>query len=432
MSMQGGREGIGTLSRRVFLRGAAGSAAVALLAACGGAPKPTEIPLPVNAAPPASLPADAALTSDATAAPAGGNTSAIESAGQGGALFAMTNANGPNAVIMYTRFANGNLSPVGSFRTGGTGIGETDDGAALDSQGSLALSQDGRLLFAVNAGSGDISTFTVTSQGLTLVDRIASRGPRPISVTVYGKVVYVLNYNRQAPGNGNITAFVIGTNNRLSPLPDSTRALSTNGAVNPGQVLFNPSGNLLAVSEKATNRILTYTLKSNGLANNPVSHAATGQTPFGLAFNSRGILVCANAVNDAEGSGSASAFAVSSSGTVNPIGGAVANRQTAPCWVAIDRSGEYAYFVNALSNSLSACRIDTGGRLTLLNGGNIAARTGEKPFDIAFSSDNRYVYVLNSGGGSINGYRVLPGGSLADLGVTRRVLPAGANGLAVL
>lgn len=427
------REGNRRLSRRVFLRGAAGSAAVALLAACGSSARPTKTPAPVPATTKESLPNDAAFQSAAVASPTAGSAPVIEAVSNDvvGALFAMTN-NNPNAVVMYLRLGNGELDPVGSFRTGGVGIGDTSDGGALDSQGGLALSQNGNWLFAVNAGSGDISTFAVRGEGLQLTDRIGSRGPRPISVTVRGNLVYVLNYNRFAAGNGNITAFTLGSNGRLTPLANSARSLSTNGAVNPGQVLFSPGGNVLAVSEKATNRIVTYTVGNDGLANGPFSHGATGQTPFGLAFNSRGVLVSANAVNDAAGAGSASSYIVSSAGGASPVGGAVGSRQTATCWVAIDRNGNYAYFVNALGNSLSGFQIGGDGRLLPLNGGNPVARTDTKPFDIAISSDNRHLYVLNAGAGTISGYGLLQGGGLSYLGVTGRVLPIGANGLVVI
>jgi len=58
----------------------------------------------------------------------------------------------PNKVWSYARAADGTLTLAGSFGTGGTGAGITH----LDSQGSVALSQDGKFLFAVNAISNDI------------------------------------------------------------------------------------------------------------------------------------------------------------------------------------------------------------------------------------------------------------------------------------
>src|ERR1043166_8949267 len=60
-----------------------------------------------------------------------------------GAVYALTNAAAGNAVAMYTRGADGSLWWVGSVSTGGTGAG-----ASLGSQGALALSDDGRWVFA--------------------------------------------------------------------------------------------------------------------------------------------------------------------------------------------------------------------------------------------------------------------------------------------
>jgi hypothetical protein len=46
-------------------------------------------------------------------------------------------------------------------------------------QGSLTLSQDHSLLFAVNAGSGTVSVFKVHHSTLSLVDKVISGGNEP-------------------------------------------------------------------------------------------------------------------------------------------------------------------------------------------------------------------------------------------------------------
>src|SRR5437899_2455341 len=149
-----------------------------------------------------------------------------------GAVYALTNVAGGNAVAMYSRGADGRLSWSGSVSTGGAGTG-----ASLGSQGALALSDDGRWLFAVNAGSNDVSAFRVTPRGIELTGRVASGGIRPISVTVHGDVLYVLN----AGGDGNISGFRVGNDGALAPLAGSTRPLSGSG-VGPAQVAFSPTG----------------------------------------------------------------------------------------------------------------------------------------------------------------------------------------------
>ena len=64
------------------------------------------------------------------------------------AVFVMTNDAKENHVLSYTVQADGSLKAFGSFATGGRGSGGTTD--PLGSQGSLTLSSDHSLLFAVN------------------------------------------------------------------------------------------------------------------------------------------------------------------------------------------------------------------------------------------------------------------------------------------
>src|ERR1700747_2710536 len=89
-----------------------------------------------------------------------------------GAVFVMNNAVDRNEVISFRRAADGSLQQDGAFATGGRGTGGVTD--PLESQGSLTLSQDHSLLFAVNGGSGEISVFLVYGSDLSLVDKVVS------------------------------------------------------------------------------------------------------------------------------------------------------------------------------------------------------------------------------------------------------------------
>src|ERR1700739_3755757 len=86
---------------------------------------------------------------------------------RGGAVFAMTNAASNNQINAYIRGEDGSLQFSAAFPTGGNGSGGTVD--PLTSQGSLTLSADHNLLFAVNAGSGTLSTFAVRGAQLSLL-----------------------------------------------------------------------------------------------------------------------------------------------------------------------------------------------------------------------------------------------------------------------
>ena len=120
-----------------------------------------------------------------------------------GAVFTMTNPTGaPNAVIMFDRDAHGVLTQVAGspFLTGGNGGLRSGPPDPLMSQGSLMLTQDGKWLLAVNAGSNSISVFKVGNDKITLVDNppVSSDGNFPVSLTISGNEVFVLNAG-QAP-----------------------------------------------------------------------------------------------------------------------------------------------------------------------------------------------------------------------------------------
>ena len=111
----------------------------------------------------------------------------------GGAVYTQTNATTGNAVHRLDRGPDGSLTWVATYRTGGTGTG-----AGLGSQGAVALSDDGRVLIAVDAGSNDIASFHIGRRGhLTLVDREPSGGVMPVSVDIAGGTAYVLNAGRR-------------------------------------------------------------------------------------------------------------------------------------------------------------------------------------------------------------------------------------------
>jgi len=355
-----------------------------------------------------------------------------------GAVYALTNVAAGNAVAVFNRAANGTLTPAGLVPTGGLGIGDQADAEGLGSQGALALSSAGhslfrgtRWLFAVNGGSRDISVFAVTDSGLTLVDRVPSHGPRPISLTVFGNLLYVLNFNRQAGGEGNITGFTIGRDGHLRPLPGSTRPLSARDA-DPGEVQFSPNGNLLAVTEKATSRIVTYKVGSDGLPGNPMANAAAAIAPFALAFGRRNVLITADDFFDADGQAAASSYIVSDDGTLRLMSGPVHNTQTAACWVAITGFGNYAYVANTNSGTLTGYGISFEGNLRLLNDDGITAviGAGTKVRDLALSDDSRFLYSLNSAAGTVSAFQVRANGSLRLLDVAGGIPAPGSNGLA--
>ena len=307
--------------------------------------------------------------------------------------------------------------------TGGLG-----SGGGLGNQGALALAGGGRFLFAVNAGSNDLSAFRIGRDGPVLIDRIGSGGAVPISVTVHRDLLYALNAgNGIAPGS--ISGFRIGALGTLSAIPGSTRLLSA-ASVGPAQIQFDPAGETLVVTEKATNAISTYTVDHDGLPTGPNVQPSNGATPFGFAFDRRGHLIVPEAFGGA--ASALSSYDVDPAGLLTTISPSVlAGAERAACWVVVTRNGKYAYTTNTGSGTISAYAIGSDGSLSLIDADGIAAATGGSPIDAALSGNGRFLYALNSSLNTIDAFRVSEDGSLTPLaagGVAG--LPIGANGLA--
>ena len=308
-------------------------------------------------------------------------------------------------MLAWDRAADGTLTPAGTYPTGGLG-----SGTRLGSQGALVLSQNGRWLFAVDAGSNEITSFRIRREGPVLVSHVASSGLQPISLTISDDLLYVLN----AGGAGNISGFRID-DGALAPIANSTRALS-GSAIGPAQVSFSPDGDLLVVTEKTTNQIVTYTVGRNGRANEPNVFPSSGAMPFGFAFAKRGTMIVSEA-NGAPGGSAASSYNLGDRGNLDLVSASIPTGPGAACWVVVTRNRRYAYTANATSGSISSFSIGRRGELTLLNADGRTGVTGDSsgPNDLALNRNNQFLYVRNARNNTISAFTVAEDGSLQPL-----------------
>jgi 6-phosphogluconolactonase (cycloisomerase 2 family) len=335
-----------------------------------------------------------------------------------------------NAVAVFSRTANGMLTAAGQFSTGGAGdpVAQPQDPPTdpLASQGALILNQSHQLLFAVNAGSNQISALRISQAGLDLVDVVDSGGVRPISLAVHENLLYVLNEG----GTPNVTGFTVGDDGTLTPLASSTQPLIGDTAADPAEVSFNPDGTLLVVTEKAGNRIDTYTIDDNGLASAPIENTSSGMTPFGFAFNNPGFLVVSEASGGVPNAAAASSYNAGDDGVLNVISGSVPNSQTASCWVVITNNGHSVFVSNTGSGTISNYDLTSNdGILTLIN--PLAADGGPDSAlrDMALNNSSHFLYVQAAGGQEVRSFRVEHDGSLTLID-TDSGLPFGAQGIA--
>jgi 6-phosphogluconolactonase len=336
-----------------------------------------------------------------------------------GAVFVMTNAASNNQIQAYDRREDGLLQYAGTFSTGGNGSGGAID--PLHSQGSLTLSADHRLLFAVNAGSGTVSSFAVRGANLFLRDTAPTGGALPASVTEARDLVYVLN----SGGNGSVSGFRILGDGHLLPIKDSTRNLSGTSS-SPTDVVLSPNGQFLIVTESGTNKIDVFRVFPNGTLSEPVATDSAGAVPFAAVFAGNGALIVGNASN------TISSYEVGWDRSLHTITNALPTDGAATCWDVIAQYGRAVYTSNAGSSTLSGFTISRNGSLNPIGSTVVGENpSGSTNLDIAASEDGRYIYTLNAATGTIGMFAVQDSEGLVNLG-EYGVLPAsaGVNGIA--
>lgn len=324
-----------------------------------------------------------------------------------------------NNVWRFAMFSNGTLGSGVPYSAGGSGTG-----IAFHSQGAIALTDNGRWLLAVDAGSNEITAFLVTPNGLTMTDKVSSHGMMPISVTVQDSLVYVLN-----SASKNIAGFTLSSSGKLSYLSGSNLSLNS-GAASPEQIGFGskPDGDILVVAEKGSNQIDTYSVDHKGVPKGPITTVSHGNGPYGFAFTNKGDLVDSEA-----GSGAVSTYDVSKIGTLKVISGSISTTGAGdtPCWVAITDNGRFAYTGNGAAGTVSSYKLAGDGSINLISE-NAAGGLYSPSLDLAFSKDSDFLYLLSADAGKITGFRVNQANGGLTVVSTVSGLPTSAAGLAAL
>jgi 6-phosphogluconolactonase (cycloisomerase 2 family) len=355
-----------------------------------------------------------------------------------GYVFVLNNdLSGSNSITVFTRGTDGSLTLLGVTSIGGVGsVSAFADGT----QGSLILTPDGSRLFAVDAGSNQISVVDVHGGQLSPVGTFSSGGTGPVSLSYRAGLLYVLNAANGTSQSANVVGFHVDRKGRLHRIHGATRPLSTSQP-NPAEVLIDPTGHFLVVTEKMTNLIDVYQIHQDGSLSGPTTYPSTGVYPFGMAFDpaSKHELIVDDGMGGQNGTGAVTAYRLVH-GSVQLINGPVPDYQVAPCWMVITRDGHYAYTSDADSHTISGYRIHDNGKISLLDPDGVTGSTPSDTFPLeeGLSHNSRYLYVLDSrllnsppGPATLSGFRIHGDGSLTTvIDPSQFSLPFSAIGLA--
>jgi 6-phosphogluconolactonase len=345
-----------------------------------------------------------------------------------GAVFVMTNAADKNEVIAYTRAANGTLGDSVSYDTNGRGSGGITD--PLESQGSLTLSQDHSLLFAANAGSGNVSVFSVHKADLTFLNKTASGGAQPSAIAEYQGLVYVLN----SGGAGSLVGFNLDFGGQLKQIKNSTAfltATTTGGA----SLAFSPDGKFLVVTERVANNIDVFNVHPDGTLSPIVVNANPAPGTFSVTFTPNGAAIVSETGSPTATNGSAiSSYTVNANGTLTPITHSLPTFGAGNCWNAITPDGTKVYTSNSGSDNISGFNIAKNGTLTPIGGAVVGNNpAGSHNVDIAITANGKFLYTINSQSGNIGVFAINQDGSLTNLGQAGDLPKSvGFNGIAAL
>ena len=207
----------------------------------------------------------------------------------------------------------------------------------------MAVDRLGRFVYVANEGDvppyGFISAYKIGATGaLTPVTGSpfpTGIEPESVAVDLSGRFVYVANEGNFPASNGSVSAYRIGENGVLTPVPGSPFSAGFTARSQPTSVAIDPFGRFVYVANYGANVVSAYRIGANG-----------GLTPV--------------------------------TGSPFPTG-------IGPIYVAVDLLGRFVYVANFNGNNLSVYRIGPKGGLTPI--AQSPFPTGDDPISVAFSPE---------------------------------------------
>jgi len=361
-----------------------------------------------------------------------------------GGVFVMSNILNGNTIVSYARAADGTLSLVGEFPTGGIG-GDFDGG-------------EGR--------SGTISVMEINDDmSLTLFDTETTSGVGPNSLAFNDGIVYVSNIDAdgqfagEPDQEGNITGFTFEAGN-LTPIEGSTRLLPNR----PAAVRFSPDGSfVLTTSINAgsnqlasgnNDTVTVFSLDENGVPSGAPVGSATSTEVGNAEGRNLSSAIGFEVVDRADGTfaivteareftaagdppnfpglqtGSVSTFQLAADGSLTDgqldlaAGVSATEGQRTACWIVFSPDGEFFWVSNAVDASISTYRFtDESGNIELVDevaafgtqptspDPAVAFDTTDGFIDLDITDDGAFLYQLYGLSGVVGVYAV-DGGNL--------------------
>lgn len=335
--------------------------------------------------------------------------------------------NGQNSVVAFERDDLGQLSTVGAYLTGGTGVHPTEATlfnlattlGPFDSDQEIIIDKAGKHLFAVNSGSDTIAVFDINPNGsLTPVkgSPFPSGGVNPVSLGLVSNdgILAVVNkdYDLARPGFNpatrapNYTTFRVNPNGKLIPVPNSTISAGQGGGIGPGnpvptQALVSRDGKLVFDADFFGFKLHSFTAQPNGRLQRAASQTlpASEFIPFPLLNRPQGLVVPLGLAAHPQQNifyagmvfeGKVAVLTYNAAGQFQFVRSVDAGAGV--CWIVVNAAGTRMYTSNTLANSVSVFDITSPLNPVKLQEFPLYGFAGS--FQMALDSRNEYLYVI--------------------------------------
>jgi 6-phosphogluconolactonase len=270
----------------------------------------------------------------------------------------------------------------------------------------LAAPLRAQFAYVANLGGGTVSAYSIGANGalIPVPGSPFAAGSEPDSVAVdpTGKFAYVAN-----GADNTVSAYSIGANGVLTPVPGSPFA----AGAGPFSVAVDPTSKFAYVANQSDGTVSAYSIGANGaLTPVPDSPFAAGSNSSSVAVDPTGKFAYVANLFD----GNVSAYSIGANGALTPVPDSPFAAGSFPNSVAVDPTGKFAYVANEFGNTVSAYSIGANGALTPVPDSPFAA--GSFPDSVAVDPTGKFAYVANAGDNTVSAYSIGANGALTPVG----------------
>lgn len=288
--------------------------------------------------------------------------------------------NASNEIYVYREDPNSGVLTQLSLSPIGAGVGIQ----------SLLIHPSNKYLYASNSGEGDVSLFTISSDGA--LNEVLPRTPVGVGPTAMvmdsgGSYLYVAN-----SGGNSVSVFSIASGSgALTPVGTQVPV-----GLSPLDIAIDPTGSVLYITGNGTlgGEIQVFSLNAGVLTSTAGSPYQTGNDPQGVVVSPSGTNVYTANTND----DSVSEF-TSASGALTPVAGSPFGGSTfaSPNSLFINKTGGFLCVTNKGSTNVSVYAIASDGSLSVISASPFASNAS--PSLIAGDPNGEYIFVGNQQAG---------------------------------